>query len=369
MQMLTRLFFWLLPVLCVGQTLSPSAQISVITCGKGDQIYSLFGHTALRISDAATGIDRVYNYGTFDFSTPNFALKFVKGDLQYFVSISSFNEFLYHYSVDERSVFEQVLNVSALQRQQIFDRLEQTLASDERFYTYKFIDRNCTTKIADLLNEVLGGKVLEKVGNTEVTYREIIYPEFDGFFLEQWGTGLFFGPKVDQPATEIFLPIELYQSISQARMGTEPLLETQKSWLVFEPPAPRFKWYNNVFIYVGVLLLLVFWRNERVILGYFTAAGLLGLFFCFAGFYSLHEELQRNYNVLLVNPFLLALAIAKGRQHFKAVVVLGLLCLFCLAMYTVYILTKIHFLSVLPMILAHSVVLARWTIHARRKML
>lgn len=360
------LLFWIFPLFCLGQTLSPSARVSVITCGKGDQIYSLFGHTALRVNDPDQGIDRVYNYGTFDFSTPNFALKFVKGDLQYFVSVSSFNDFLYHYSYDERSVFEQVLQLSDKQEQKIFDELEQTLASDERFYTYKFIDRNCTTKVVDLLNDVLGKRTIGKVGNTEMTYREIIYPEFDGYFFEQWGTGLFFGPKVDESATQIFLPIELYQSINQAKINGKPLLAENKSWLVFETPAPPFKWYNNAFLYAGVLLLLVFWKNDAFRTVYFTLFGLLGIFFCVAGFYSFHEELQLNYNVLLVNPFLLLTAFFKMRKRYKTAMWTGLFCLFCLAMYTVYVLPKIHFLSVLPMILAHAVVLARWTIHARR---
>src|SRR5690606_36997698 len=105
-----------------------------------------------------------------------------------------------------------------------------TLASDERFYTYKFIDRNCTTKVVDLLNDVLGKRTIEKVGNTEMSYREIIYPEFDGYFFEQWGTGLFFGPKVDEPATQIFLPIELYQSINEAKINGQPLRAENKPW-------------------------------------------------------------------------------------------------------------------------------------------
>ena len=147
----------LLPVAAFAQqTLSDNAKVSVLTCGKGNELYSLYGHTAVRISDPSSGLDMVYNYGTFDFSTPNFGLKFVKGDLQYFVSTSSFRDFLENYDYEQRSVLEQVLDLPQSKKQELFDRLNRVLSSSERYYTYKFIDRNCTTKVADLLNELLG---------------------------------------------------------------------------------------------------------------------------------------------------------------------------------------------------------------------
>src|SRR5690606_32698118 len=123
-------------------TLSENAEVSVLTCGNGNEMYSLFGHTAIRIHDPENGIDQVYNYGAFDFDTPNFVLRFSKGDLQYFVTAGRFADFLYSYNYEQRSVYEQTLNISQQQKQQLFDRLTATLISDERFYTYKFIDRN-----------------------------------------------------------------------------------------------------------------------------------------------------------------------------------------------------------------------------------
>ena len=120
--------------------LSENASVSVITCGIGNEMYSLFGHTAIRISDPSKALDVVYNYGAFDFDTPNFVLRFSKGDLQYFVTAGTFYDFRQQYISDRRSVSEQVLNLSQLQKQQLFDRLNATLNSDDRFYTYKFIN-------------------------------------------------------------------------------------------------------------------------------------------------------------------------------------------------------------------------------------
>ncbi len=59
--------------------LSKSARASIITCDTGNETYSLFGHTAIRITDVENNLDVVYNYGAFDFATPNFVAKFTKG--------------------------------------------------------------------------------------------------------------------------------------------------------------------------------------------------------------------------------------------------------------------------------------------------
>ena len=128
----------------IGQILplSENTEVSILTCGTGSEIYSLFGHTAIRIKDTENQIDEVYNYGTFDFSTPNFYLKFVKGDLQYLETSCTFEEFFQEYLYEKRSVEEQVLNISTKQKQALFDYLNASLQSEERFYTYKFIDKN-----------------------------------------------------------------------------------------------------------------------------------------------------------------------------------------------------------------------------------
>ncbi|MBD3583421.1 Lnb N-terminal periplasmic domain-containing protein [Flavobacterium selenitireducens] len=350
-------------------TLSNHAEISILTCGNGNELYSLFGHTALRVDDPANGIDKVYNYGSFDFATPNFALKFAKGDLQYFVSTSSFEDFLYNYDQEKRSVFEQRLNLTAAQKQKVFDHLNKVLVSQERFYQYKFIDRNCTTKVADILNDVVGANTIRKIGNKDMTYREVIYPEFDGYFYEQWGTSVIFGTRVDDDATQLFLPIELYQSISEARNGDQKLLESNKSWLVFEEAPPAKSVWNNVYTYIAILMLIVFANNDKLTLVYFTVIGLLGIFFCVAGWYSFHTELQWNYNALLLNPLLLLVPINYGRRKARTLYIICLLCLGCLGAYLIYMLNKIHLLIVAPMIVAHAVLLLKFMLRSRRKTL
>ena len=101
--------------------LSNQAQVSVLTCGTGNESYSLFGHTAVRVSDPKNFIDVVYNYGAFDFGTPNFVLKFIKGDLQYFAIAHSYTDFINDYIYEKRSVYQQELQISKELKQKLFE--------------------------------------------------------------------------------------------------------------------------------------------------------------------------------------------------------------------------------------------------------
>ena len=96
-----------------------------------------------------------YNYGAFDFSTPNFIGRFIKGDLQYFVTNGSFIDFYYNYQAENREIIEQELDLKPSQINTLFQQLNQSVYSEDRFYTYKFIDRNCTTMVVDKINGIL----------------------------------------------------------------------------------------------------------------------------------------------------------------------------------------------------------------------
>ena len=89
--------------------LGETAVASVLTCGAGDDFYTTFGHTALRITDTAAGIDNVYNYGTFDFDTPHFYWKFMRGQLDYMLGRTTFRRFVRSYRAEGRAVWEQRL--------------------------------------------------------------------------------------------------------------------------------------------------------------------------------------------------------------------------------------------------------------------
>ena len=338
--------------------LSPKATVSVLTCATGNESYSLFGHTAVRIADPEQFLDVVYNYGAFDFSTPNFVAKFAKGDLQYFVVADSFSEFIGRYQYEGRSVYEQKLRLSLPLKQQLFDQLNKTLQSEERFYTYKFIDRNCTTMVVDLLNQTIGTKAITKKDATKKTYREVLFPYFKNHFYEQLGTSSIFGTKVDQKATTLFLPFDLLESLKITKYKNEPLSEPVVSLLTVAPTTPH-SWWNNAYTYGAFLLLLVFWKKRSVGLLFLTVMGILGLFFLFMGWYSLHPELANNYNVLLFNPTLLVLVFFVLQKNIKAIKWISYVNWGCFLLYTIVLINKAPFWFLLPLIGVTSLVVYR----------
>lgn len=338
--------------------LSKYAKISVITCGLGNETYSYFGHTAIRVADPINNLDVVYNYGAFDFRTPNFVAKFAKGDLQYFVAAHSFPDFINDYTYEKRSVFEQELILSPELKQKLFDKLNAVLLSDERYYTYKFIDKNCTSMVVDVINSTLGGNVIVKKEDTDKTYRSVLFPYFKGHFYDQLGTSIIFGTKVDQLAAKIFLPFELKNSLDQTTFQSHLLAGKSKTLLSFKKETPT-SWWNNIYTYLFILGFVVLVHNKIVDKIYLLILSLMGIFFVSVGFYSFHQELAMNYNVLLFSPLLLILiffSIVKNKRWTYRFAVLHLIFL---VVYSLFMINKAHFLIVLPMIITSGFVLVR----------
>ena len=191
--------------------LSEQAKVSILTCGTGPESYAMYGHTAIRIQDKVTGLDVVYNYGAFDFSTPNFIGRFIKGDLQYFITNESYIDFYYNYQAENRAIIEQELVLTPIQVKQLFEQLNASVYSDERFYTYKFIDRNCTTMVVDKINNTLGKEYIQSA-TSDQSYRELLYPYMSDFYMKL-GIQIIFGTKVDEPASRLFLPYEFEKKL------------------------------------------------------------------------------------------------------------------------------------------------------------
>ncbi len=339
--------------------LSDKSRVSVLTCGTGNEIYSLFGHTAIRITDPITKIDIVYNYGAFDFATPNFVAKFTKGDLQYFVTTDTFTNFINQYQYEQRSVFEQELNLPLEKKQALFDNLNQVLLSDARFYTYKFIDRNCTNMAVDIINETLGSKIIYKTKATDVSYRQTLYPYFDNHFYEQIGTSIIFGKKVDEQATLLFLPYELLESLKTVVYRNRPLAAEVVTLLNFPPTKSAGSLWNNIYTYLIFLVAVVLINKKPLTAFYLVLLGLIGVFFSIAGWYSLHRELEYNYNILLFNPLYLVLLYFYYRNNTKWISLLAIAIIIMLTIAVLIVVFKVYFWIVVPIIITNAIVLLR----------
>lgn len=360
-QLLNTLLFSISFIAVANAQLSQKAEITLLTCGPGDELYSVFGHTAIRVSDPGTGVDTVYNFGTFDFSTPNFYLKFVKGDLKYFVSVGSYVDFIQEYEYFGRDVFAQRLNLTQQQKQAIYDDLNSILLSDRRFYTYKFIDRNCTTMVADIIERRAGPISMEN-SDAGKTNREIIYSYLDHHFFENLGINLIFGSKTDKLQDRLFLPKHLMEGVSHTTDNgtalTGPTLTVNKGGTA-NTSAP---WWNSitVFCIVMAVIALATWKSRVAALSYMALIGLTGLFFCFVGFYSFHSEIAQNYNALLINPLFLLLAamILAGKGKLVYFVFWAITAMHVL--YIAVMLNKPHLFIVMPILALNGLLLYKY---------
>lgn len=337
--------------------LSADAKVSVLTCGKGQELYTTFGHTALRIKDDKTQLDIVFNYGQFNFNEGNFYLKFIKGNLQYSIGAAYFTDFIYEYQFENREVVEQILQLQLTQKQQLFDLLMASrYTPDESHYTYKFIDRNCTTMVVEKINAILGAALINKVDDKKISYREVLYPKFENYFWYKLGINIIFGSKVDQPSKKLFLPIELLHSLDNLKVKGKPLVEKKQVLVQDQQATMPFSFLNSVY-FVALLLLCLYFINRVFITNlYFFITGALGIFLCAVGLYSLHQELLWNYNALLFNPLFAVIPFLKNK---KILLRMLILIVVSIVLYVIILINKPHLLLLLPFIICHAALVAR----------
>lgn len=361
------LFLFSITVKSQYYNLSPEAKISVLTCGSGDELYSIYGHTAMRIQDPKNNLDIVINYGNFDFATTNFYAKFVKGDLKYFAAASTFLDFMEEYIQTNRDVYEQNLLITLAQKQKLFDELNASLYSDERFYIYKFIDKNCTTMVLNKVNGVFGKTIVTKQSNTNVSYRTVLYSYLDNHFFENLGINIIFGAKTDAMATKLFLPRELMENLKLTKFNYKPIVENVVVLNKSKVEEKATSWWNNFYFFAAFFVLIVVLNQKYINLIYLSVLGLMGIFFSLVGFYSLHHEVCQNYNVLLFNPSLLFLIYFWIRKNNKWIVNFAYLNLVSIAIYIVVIIFKVDFVMMLPIIITSLVIITKMILHLKKK--
>jgi hypothetical protein len=327
-----KIFLCILSVVCLcsesksAPKLSEKASVSLITCGPGEALYEAFGHSAIRISDPAQGLDAVFNYGVFDFNQENFYLNFARGNMLYRLGMSQTADFIYSYRYYGRSVRAQILNLDSTERQAVFDYLDKNLLPENRNYLYNYFRNNCSTKIPEMLDSALKGKVIWQHSEIpgKASYRSLIY---DYSVFQPWGRlgiDLGLGAGIDsriEGKDLNFLPIELEKSFNRARikrnMTEFPLVLRNET--LFEAPVffgtPPFLTSPDCIFTLILLVCGILWffsdRWElpfcitRVVL--FSLAGVLGLVETCIWFFTNHVDAAWNFNLLWACPALLPL--------------------------------------------------------------
>ncbi len=303
-----------------AQTDSTHLRISLLTCSPGEELYSTFGHSALRIVDSLSNVDIVYNYGTFDFEEPGFYTKFVRGKLKYYLSTSDYEEFKSFYADEGRGITEQVIDLTTNEKVKINQLLHQNLLSENRFYKYDFTFDNCTTRLRDLVeasstNKIGYGQVLK----TPATFRNLIH-EYLNANDQPWsklGIDLLLGSKLDavmKPREIMFLPDYLMHSFDKAVVLHNPLVSETLAVLPSteeEKDAPKSLW--NPIIVFSVLFILLsipsFYSTQKnqvytqtIDRSVFFITGIIGLLLIFMWIGTDHVMCKDNYNLLWTLP-------------------------------------------------------------------
>ena len=327
MDRVRRLFLLCLFCLSFMAVARAGLRVSVLTCSPGDEAYSLYGHTALRYVDTERNVDVVFNYGCFDFSTPNFGWRFVLGETDYLVACQDFENFLPEYALRGSAVVEQVIDLADDEARALFRALLLNIRPENRVYRYRFLDNNCTTKVRDRLLEALasaGDVVYRGWEPAAATYRDALaLPSMEHPWY-MFGINLLLGAGVDEPLTmqaAQFLPLDYMDALDGACVvngnGVERKVVREKNILLSENRIAGVR--SNFTPFNASLLLLLatlvamlcelrkhrtYWGVDVLLM---SLQGLAGALLLFMALFSEHPAVDVNWLIVLLNPLALVL--------------------------------------------------------------
>ena len=299
-------------------TLSPEAEVSILTIGPGQSLNDAFGHNAFRIRDKAYGIDLVYGYGEYDFDAPNFYLKFAQGKLNYLISKDHFQRFYKGYVYQNRTIREQVLNLSTTEKQNLFNFLEHNYKPENRRYLYDFFYDNCATKIRDVAQTASDKNInFNTPENFEIkTFRALIHEHVNRNTWGSFGIDIALGSVIDKDATpneHMYLPKYIFKFFDAATLDSN--MKLVKDTNVIYQQKDVISNGNLLFSPVVVMSVLAFIillvtysdykkkkRNKLLDILLFAITGLVGVFIVLLWFATDHSATAQNYNVLWAFP-------------------------------------------------------------------
>ncbi|WP_100615100.1 lipoprotein N-acyltransferase Lnb domain-containing protein [Confluentibacter citreus] len=368
------LFVFLCVMITHGQQhmLSDQAEISILTIGPGASLNDSFGHNGFRIKDIAKGTDLVFNYGVYDFEAPNFYLKFAQGKLNYLIGFDYYEDFLNNYISQNRTINEQVLNVSQSEKQKLFDYLIHNYQPENRRYLYDFFYDNCATKIKDVTNISLNNSIQfnEPKDFKQQTFRELIHSNLNRNSWGCFGIDLALGSVIDKKATpeqHMFLPKyihEFFENATIKRTG-EPLVKGSK--VIFKkidtPESINF-FTSPLFIFgiIGLFILFITYKDFKnqkqsawLDVTLFSLTGIIGIVILLLWFATDHKATHQNYNLLwasVLNVFMIGQLLRKKTSAWFIKYLKFLVILLCLLTLHWIIGVQVFAIGLIPFLIA-----------------
>ena len=330
-----------------------SIRLSLLTCAPGEEIYSLFGHTAIRYEDPANGIDAVFNYGLFSFNTPNFILRFSLGETDYQLGATDYARFAAEYAFDGRSVWQQTLNLSKEEKAELIRLLQENYLPENRVYRYNFFYDNCATRPRDKIEESIDGKVIypAEPQDGSLSFRDIVHQYCKGHPWARFGIDLCIGSEADRPITQrqmMFAPFYLMDAFAGAQIVHDsvqrPLVSGKELIVDALPEEEESGWMPTPFQCSLLLFILTAAatiysiRKRRGLWGVdlllFGAAGIVGCVLAFLALFSEHPAVSSNFLLpvfhpgqLLILPYIIY-CVRKGKKCWYLTLNLVVLTLF-----------------------------------------
>ena len=346
LRIISLVFFVLLTTNAKGQTADSiisnmdDVEVSLLTCGPGNEAYSLFGHTAIRISQPSRGMDVVVNYGMFSFKQKYFIPRFVLGLTDYQMGITSFDDFKAEYEYEQRWVFEQTLNLTSKEKSALLQAIDQNYKPENVTYRYNFFYNNCTTKARDLIAANIDGKIKYNSATSEYpSFRELCHSKTSSHRWSQFGNDLLLGIQADLPTNiseQQFLPENLEHDFSSATIeantdeacnatigannASPRKLVSHEEYIIPKDvaasaapdslPSPRALAIVIAIIIIGVSLIEYFWSKnlwltDAILMPLVGLAGMI----LFVMIFSKHPTVNINFQILILNPIALFMAI------------------------------------------------------------
>ncbi len=289
-------------------------QISLLTCSPGKEVWAQYGHTAIRYYDKESGEDLAINYGIFSLDQTYFIPRFVLGMTDYRMGVQPMDIFLAQYSYEGRGVVEQVLNLSAEDKEVIYKSLQENMKPENVVYRYNYFFDNCTTRARDMLVNHLHGKVVYPPAEEDATFRSMIHKWNNKYEWSQFGEDLLLGVNADRKTTKSeqqFLPENLRSDFDKARYNGKPLVKETNVLLdaeteVAEPVFPLSPLsIALIFAVISLVMMLFSYRRQQVYwawdLALMLTSGLMGIIF-FVMIFSQHPCVSLNFILLFFNP-------------------------------------------------------------------
>lgn len=326
------------------EKITDSIRISLLTCASGGEIYSLFGHTAIRYENFTRNIDAVFNYGMFNFNAPNFILRFALGETDYQLGATNYEHFVAEYNYLGRDVWQQTLNLTPDEKEHLFNLLQENYRPENREYRYNFFYDNCATRPRDQIEKAIDGSLQYADNmtdnNTGVSFRDLLHKYSEGHPWSRFGMDMCMGSEADKPINRrlmMFVPFYVQEYFNTAQIidkegKARPLISSEEKIVETGLIAADHRssgitpMQSALLLFILVTAATIYGiRRRKTLWGLdlilFFCAGIAGCILAFLALFSQHPAVSPNYLLFVFHPlhlFCLPWMINKVRKRQKS---------------------------------------------------